>query len=490
MIKTNNFFSFLYHWHQRIGLVVGVAIIAWALSGLAHPIITRLNPTPAQMMPPNDHLNLNQISPINSLWIKNSLHQIHSLRLFQWQDKAVYRITSSKGNEYFYAQTHNLIDKGESIYAEYLARYFSGDTSSEIIAITQVTEFDEDYLSINRFLPVMRVEFKRTDGLRVYVDTAQGRLATMVDDRKKITSQFFRYFHSWEFIDNSELRKSLMLIFLFVGFSLSLMGLWLYIKSKKLGTFRKEHPFSRRLHRSLGIAVVIPALFFSFSGLLHVIFVEDSDHPQKQHQLIIDTQGIDTEGIALDHLNQFLMTHIKSIQLTQIDNHILWQIIPASIASNKSQDHHNHNQTNQKNTANKVLYLDAKSSAVFSNGNELLTRYLASQLTEFPNEKISKIETVTSFTGEYGFINKRLPVAKVTYDLPSNPSVYIETSSNTLAGLVKNPARIEGYSFAYLHKWHFLDFLGKNLRDLITSLIALGIVLLVSLGVYRYNHRR
>ncbi len=42
----------IYHWHQKLGLLFGLAIIFWGLSGLAHPIISRLNPKPIAFSAP------------------------------------------------------------------------------------------------------------------------------------------------------------------------------------------------------------------------------------------------------------------------------------------------------------------------------------------------------------------------------------------------------------------------------------------------------
>ena len=72
------------------------------------------------------------------------------------------------------------------------------------------------------------------------------------------------------------------------------------------------------------------------------------------------------------------------------------------------------------------------------------------------------------------------------FDLPGNPTLYLETATQTLASAVTDVDRLEGYSFGYLHKWHFVDFLGKDIRDLLTSLVALSVMTVLLLGVYRY----
>ena len=71
---------------------------------------------------------------------------------------------------------------------------------------------------------MQRVEFARDDGLRVYVDTASGRLASMVDAPKAAGSLVFRNLHNWVFIDNQLLRHGAMLVFLLGGVFVGVMG--------------------------------------------------------------------------------------------------------------------------------------------------------------------------------------------------------------------------------------------------------------------------
>jgi len=42
-------------------------------------------------------------------------------------------------------------------------------------------------------------------------------------------------------------------------------------------------------------------------------------------------------------------------------------------------------------------------------------------------------ELVTKFAGEYGFVNKRLPVLKLGYAGPGHPALYVEPATGRLA---------------------------------------------------------
>jgi hypothetical protein len=98
-------------------------------------------------------------------------------------------------------------------------------------------------------------------------------------------------------------------------------------------------------------------------------------------------------------------------------------------------------------------------------------------------ENIPLLETkiLTDFESrEYGFVNKRLPVVKLAFDTPEKTTYFIETGTSRLASVTEKSDIIEGYSFAIFHKFLFMDWAGKNIRDL-TMVLAALIILVVSL---------
>jgi hypothetical protein len=95
---------------------------------------------------------------------------------------------------------------------------------------------------------------------------------------------------------------------------------------------------------------------------------------------------------------------------------------------------------------------------------------------------VEKASMITSFAGEYGFVNKRLPVVKLAYDTPQHTTYYIETTTSRLSTKVEDNNRREGFSFAFLHKYSYLGFLGKNLRDGIMTAAAASVLIVSVLG--------
>ena len=99
------------------------------------------------------------------------------------------------------------------------------------------------------------------------------------------------------------------------------------------------------------------------------------------------------------------------------------------------------------------------------------------------NAKLLESKVLTDFESrEYVFVNKRLPVVKLASATPEKATYFIETGTSRLAAVVKSSDMVEGYSFAILHKFLFMDWAGKNIRDLTMVLAALTILVVSILG--------
>ena len=75
---------------------------------------------------------------------------------------------------------------------------------------------------------------------------------------------------------------------------------------------------------------------------------------------------------------------------------------------------------------------------------------------------------------------------KVSYAINDNERYYIETSTGVLSTRVRDKDLAEGYSFAFLHKHHFMDWAGKTVRDISTMFGAAMQVAMVCIGLLLY----
>ena len=121
--------------------------------------------------------------------------------------------------------------------------------------------------------------------------------------------------------------------------------------------------------------------------------------------------------------------------------------------------------------------------------DERYARALATTFSRRPETQIQSVAAVTEFGGEYGFINKLLPVYRITYAAPHAARYYVHLDSATLAAQVDNFDYVEGWTFAHLHKWQWLEPIGRWPRDLLMMTFALGAAVVGGLGFLLFLRR-
>ncbi|MFN3587384.1 MAG: hypothetical protein ACK4UT_07760, partial [Moraxellaceae bacterium] len=245
---------------------------------------------------------------------------------------------------------------------------------------------------------------------------------------------------------------------------------------------------------------------FSGSGMLHLLLLDKSRHeaaPWPHSGEALPVAALTLSPATLP------MADGESLQVLAMNGQPVWRLSPPARAMVGKTAHDGHAATSARGAqarghegheghAGHVAmpkapvqdrYFNAEGEWL-AEGPEQHARLLATAHTGLPPEQIASVEKITRFEGEYGFINKRLPVYRVGYDRPDRLAVFVETVSGVTAAEVRNAQRVEGWSFAYLHKWTFLDALGKNLRDALVGLMALLIVVTVLLGLRLALRRR
>ena len=457
--RTKNLIPMLLRWHARIGMVVGLAIIGWGLSGLSHPIISRLQPVAGAFVYTLDALPSADLLAVAEAADRAGITGAASaVRLLAWQGRPCYRLVVAGDAIWLDARSGELIPRGEQDYAVHLARHYIGDQQSAIQSVELQTAFDDDYVYVNRLLPVWRVNFARDDGMRVYVDTASDRLGTVVNNTKAITSTFFRNVHSWVFIENTTLRLSLMSLCLVGGGLISLAGLLQYYLQWRAGRGWRQNPLLR-LHRGLGLAVAITAVTFTASGLYHLW----------QKQFLPSIAEVPPMAAAFNKLSlnwSSLSPYLVQADLINIDDDYYFRVWARG----------------------ELQYRHAANGELLADGEAVHAQALAQAYMPVDSPLVA-MRSVTAFAGEYGFVNKRLPVIALDYDNAEHLSVYVEPRSGALAAVVRDSDRVEGLSFSVLHKWHFIDGLGRTARDSISALFAAGIALMFILGTVLYVRR-
>ena len=481
----------LYRWHRRIGLAVFTAIIAWALSGLSHPIMARLNPRPAFMHPPVSATGINTLSPLSAALSTAGITQFEQAQILNIDSKIYYRIENKGQSHFIDAQNGQITAFNDTDYAQSLARYYMKPHLGTAIdstaidknaTIESITQFDEEYLSINRFLPVYKVGFNTPGHMRAYVELSTGRLATLIDDRKAFIGKLFRQLHSWTFIGNPWLRTLAMSILLIAGIALSAIGLWISWQKRTLGkthlavkqactTANQQTENEKksaniptntaRWHKRLGLSVGVFVLTFSVSGLFHLLAKPIDPPPAiakpptvfKTADLSINWQAI-ARIVGQAPLLRGTFVQLEGTPFLRLELEKMPDLHTRAKPSG-----HQHHPGQPRAMGKNIVYINATSSqrcidCENQHAINLAKHYITDKHVALKTST-PKTQIITQFNDDYGFINKRLPVHAVSF-AGQNTTIFVETLSDTLAATADNTTRIEGWSFSNLHKWHFL----------------------------------
>lgn len=144
----------------------------------------------------------------------------------------------------------------------------------------------------------------------------------------------------------------------------------------------------------------------------------------------------------------------------------------------------------KKTTMPVTFYFQDVNGQDFPDGEMKYAQYLADHFRGTEDGQSINTKPITFFEGEYGFVNKRLPVWKIEYSTNDNERYYVETTTGKLAVRIDDNDLAEGYSFSFLHKHHFMDFAGKPARDFSTMFWAAMQIVMVSVGLYYYFSKR
>jgi hypothetical protein len=486
---------FVLRYHRWVGLLAALPVIFWGLSGLSHPVMSRLQPQPAAMTPPMElisgfsHETLAEVRSLAELADALPVERVSHARLLRWQGQPMWQLTQPGKAERLYVdavsgQRRPDLDRELAVW---VARHYTGEAERAVTSVQLVTSFSDDYPYVNRLLPVWRVEFAGGDHLRAFVETSPVRLATLDNDAKSLFGRVFRALHSWSFIASESLRDSAMTFFLLLAMASSLGGLWLYgFYWRKPVQGERLQPI-RRWHRRMGLAVVLSTLAFTGSALLHVLMIDKThDHEAPTgYRVLMPLANMVTrpQMLAPSADEQIEVVPYQGEPVYRMSMGVKAGHGGKAVMTKTSGHEHHHGKADAEPQSAGERYVLARDGKALVGGAEAYISLLAAGWTGLPDGQVRGVEKISRFAGEYGFVNKRLPVWKVNFDTPDHLVVYVEPSSGVQAAEVRDSDRLEGFTFAYLHKWHFLDGLGKDVRDALAGLFALLNVLVVGLGL-------
>lgn len=539
----------MYRWHRIASLIIAIPVFLWALSGFMHPLMTNIRPRVATQKLQAPVVDTAKIRvSLQEALDKNNVDSFGQFRLVAMHGNWFYQVKlpAQAVLKYYSTENGKLLPNGDELYARYLARQFlegddlaaaenkgnkllaslqpdplPGGTSTpaaaalngeeqdcctntmaailnttkgaKIASVALKTQFDEEYKYVNRYLPAYKVSFAREDGVRVYVETAADRFAFAVDNKRAAFDTFFSWFHTLGWLDVLGRGKHLVeVMIMLLAIFTTVMGLYMFFTTKPKKAAGNTMLRARRIHRYTAVSASLFTLLFTFSGGYHALSKLKSD--------IRDQYGVNNHFAAsagtpdLDRFLQVIGTdrQLTNVSLVKMGAQTYWQVFsrrsntgaPANNGAGKDL------MKSMRVPPPSTLYVSTADYTVLKEGEQQYAQSLATLFTGRPADKIISTDLVTKFEGEYGFVNKRLPVWKVGYTENSHERWYVETSTGKLSTQVNDRDLAEGYSFALFHKHHFMDWGGKATRDISTMFWAFMQMAMIGLGLWFWAKTR
>ncbi len=510
----------LYKWHRKVSLIIALPVLIWAISGFMHPIMSTIRPQIATQFISANAIEVKAIqTSLSKALTLNKITAFKNFRIVKIADNWFYQIQLIDPDELVYLSTINGIKliNGDQIYAQYLARYFlegaqkeisppllelSGNENTQhtkdccelttiavlnsksavkIKAIKHIKSFDNEYRSINKVLPVYKIAFDRKDSISIFVETSQDRFAFAIDHKRALFSKFFTLLHTWEwlnFLGNG--RLLIELFFVGLTFVTSCIGIYLFFSTTSRRVKTNDLIRSKRNHRYSALSIAVFTLMFSFSGFYHAFGKFDPD--TRNHYFSKATYQTSEIDLNFDSIQNLIKSPITNLSLVKIKDNNYYQI---TIKNQKQSGRPKPKDLMKELNVPRPMmtYVNVKDFSILAEGDKYYAHYLANTFSGLSEELISSDTLITKFAGEYGFVNKRLPVWKVCYATNQHEKYYVETSSGKLAAKIDDGTLREANSFNFLHKHHFMDFAGKEIRDFSTMFWAMAQIILVTIGL-------
>jgi hypothetical protein len=489
----------IYLWHRRLSLVIAVPVLLWAISGFMHPLMTNIKPKIGRPVLEAKPIEFNKIKiGLNKILLQRDIKYYHRFRYINIDTSWFYQIQITPESKplYFSTTTGKGLVNGDELYAQYLGSLFLSGKSDQtpnkkkiidkdvdcceaaasciqsqqknnpVKRVQYIQSFNEEYKEINRLIPVYCIAYQRKDGIRLYIETTSGRMAYAIDDLRATFDQLFRILHNWAWMDTlGNIKYILMVLILGCAILSTLMGLYIMYITKAVKNNENKLLQSRYRHRKVSLLAFTFTLFFTFSGAFHAL---EKVNAEKNSGFITPQHIIaDDRTPDLTIIQNLIDSPLTNISAVILNDSLFWQAY----------------------TSQSIEYINASDYSINKKGDEQYAAYLSKQFSMNNDKSIIKREKIIKFGGEYGFVNKRLPVWKISYNMNDNERYYIETSSGYLSAYVQDQDLWEGLSFAYLHKHHFMDWGGKIMRDISTMFWALVQIVLITTGIILYIRR-
>lgn len=218
-----------------------------------------------------------------------------------------------------------------------------------------------------------------------------------------------------------------------------------------------------RWHRIIGLITVVPVICWTLSGLSHPL-MSNWLRPKIARETLPPTP-VPRPALPLTQvLAQNQLTELRNVRLINWASQPAYQVLAGAPTA-------------------EPRYFDATTGAALPAGaDQRFAEQLARYFTQDSVSAITAAERITSFTEDYPFVNRLLPVWKITLGQPSSLTVYVETMPARLATFNNPTRRTFLRVFNWLHTWSWLELIGNNMLRVSVMLVLLSVIIASALS--------
>lgn len=235
---------------------------------------------------------------------------------------------------------------------------------------------------------------------------------------------------------------------------------------------------SRKFHSHLSLLAGIGLLLWCLSGLLHVVMSWTGPQPVAMFPPTLNSydysslsesksEELEEGAFSLLRIGQVLMqsplTSAQTVKVVASEQGPIIQRI------------------SKKGFSAEYTTLDGLHLPDYDQTQALwLARYY-SGLSDTPVDSIERIE---SFSSEYPWVNRLLPVHKISFAESGGLTVFVDTRSASLASINNDYKRNLQALFSLFHTWSWLENLNEYVRVTLLAVLLLVILMSAISGIY------
>ena len=221
--------------HKWIGLIIGIQLLLWTLSGAMMAILPMDEVSGGDARTARDVRFVTRTDGWPAIRAQLQGSQVTAISLRQLQDRPIFELTTAKGVRVFDAATARPITVDASLARNIASSAYPGEAR-----VTRVEALRELTLPVrDHELPIWRVDFADENNSSYYVSGSTGALLERRNDTWRLWD-FFWMLHIMDYAARASFNHPLIWLFGFAAVWLAITGSWLLFRTGWRGDFKRK----------------------------------------------------------------------------------------------------------------------------------------------------------------------------------------------------------------------------------------------------------